>query len=153
MVAVSTIPYTVSIDAPLDFDDVNQRAQVQHGVRIYDISWDNTNERVVVYYNTEQNEPCWVEIRRDDITSQNITLRDALTVFGCLREDTIPVLAFSHDHIWTIETYLDTAISVEFLMQMDIRPASDYIPSNLDDPSPTSLENESIEDDSDDPQG
>ncbi len=146
MVAVSNVPYAVSIESITEFEDIHQRAQVQHGYRIYDISWDSANQRVVAHYN-EQGETQWFEIRHT--VPQDITLLDVLAAFGCVSDDTMPVLAFPELQSFTIENYLVTPISAEFLIQMDVVPASDNLP--LDDPSPTSSDNESIEEDSDDP--
>jgi hypothetical protein len=155
MVVVSNDPYTVDIDSPVDFEDIHQRAQVQHGTRVYDINWDSANERVVAYYNL-QGEALWFEIRRNDTAPQDITLLDALTALGCVSDDTVPVLGFPLDQGFEIGHYLITPISGEFLMQMDvvpvsdnILPASDNIPHAPDDPSPTSSENESMDEDED----
>lgn len=161
MVAASNDPYTVAIESITEFEDVHQRAQVQHGTRVYDISWDSANERVVAYY-TEQNQPWWFEIRCDGAAPQDITLGDVLMAFGCVSEDTVPVLGFPLDHGFTIGNYLVTPISAEFLMQMDVLSADEYdqlpladqdIPiEDDDDPTPTSSDNDSIEeDDSDNP--
>ncbi len=164
MVVVSNDPYTVAIEGITEFEDVHQRAQVQHGTRVYDISWDSANQRVVAYYNL-QGEALWFEIRRDDTTPQDITLLDVLTAFGCVSDDTVPILAFPELYSFAMENYLVTPISAEFLIQMDvvpasdnilpasdnILPASDNIPHAPDDPSPTSSENESMDEDVDDP--
>lgn len=146
MVAVSNVPYAVSVEAITEFEDIHQRAQVQHGYRIYDISWDSANERVLVAY-TEQSVPLWFEIRHT--VPQDITLLDVLTAFGCVSDDTMPVLAFPELQSFTIENYLVTPISVNFLIQMDVVPASNNLP--LDDPSPTSSDNESMDEDDEDP--
>jgi hypothetical protein len=157
MVAVSNDPYTVAIEGITEFEDVHQRAQVQHGTRVYDINWDSANQRVVAYYNI-QGEPLWFEIRRNDTAPQDITLLDVLTAFGCVSDDTVPILAFPELYSFTIGNYLVTPISTEFLMQMDVVPVSDNIlsapddiPHVPDDPSPTSSENESMDEDVDDP--
>lgn len=154
MVAVSNDPYTVAIDDPVDFENIEQRAQVQHGTLVYDISWDSANERVVAYY-TEQDEPLWFEIRYNDVAPQHITLLDALTALGCVSEDTVPVLSFPLDQGFEIGNYLITPISAEFLVQMSVEPLGsqnedDNIPHVPDDPSPTSSENESMDEDEDD---
>ncbi len=126
MVAASNDPYTVSIENITEFEDVHQRAQVQHVTCVYDICWDSANERVVAYYNV-QGEPLWFEIRRNDTAPQDITLLDALTALGCVSEDTVPVLSFPLDQGFEIGHYLVTPISGEFLMQMDVVPVSDDI--------------------------
>jgi hypothetical protein len=151
MVAASNDPYTVSIENITEFDDVHQRAQVKHGNCVYDIDWDNANERVIASYNNGQDqETQWFEIRHDDKTSQDITLLDALSAFGCVSDDTMPVLFWPLDYGLTIENFLAMAVSEHFLMQMDILPLEDS--NGDDDPTPTSSENESIgDDDSDDP--
>lgn len=146
MVAVSNTPYTVAIENITEFENNHQRAQVQHGARVYDISWDSANERVVAYY-TEEDQPLWFEIRCDGTVTQDITLYNVLTAFGCASEDTVPVLSFPLDHGFAIENYLVTPISAEFLMQMSIEPVDNH---NEDDPSPTSSENETVEMDEDD---
>ena len=174
MPAVSINPYTVSIEPPSILPE--QRAQVTHGERIYDISWDTVNERVVVDY-AEQNQSMWVEIRCDDTEPVNITLGDVLIAFGCVSADTVPVLIFPLNTEYVIENYLVTPISTEFLMQMSVLDGANDddtlsstglgisvgdddtlsstglgISVGDDDPSPTSSDNESIEEDSDDPQ-
>jgi hypothetical protein len=158
MVAVSNDYYTVSIDAPLDFENIEQRVQARYGARVYDICWDNSNERVMAYY-TDQGEPLWFEIRHDTIDAYDITLCDVLTAFGCVSEDTVPILNSPLDSGFTILNYLVTSIAADFLAQITIisadddpTPTSSDNESIDDDPTPTSSDNESIEEDnSDDP--
>lgn len=145
MVAVTNTPYNVAIDAIVDFENIKQRAQVSHGSRVYDISWDSANERVVAYYIYE-GEPLWFEIRRDDTAPVSIDLGDVLVAFGCVSADTMPVLNFPLNQFFTIGDYLAAPISTEFLMQMSIEPVDNH---NENNPSPTSSENESVEMDED----
>ncbi len=141
MVAVTNTPYTVAIENITEFENIHQRAQVQHGARVYDISWDSANERVVAYY-TEEDQFLWFEIRHDDTVTQDITLYDVLTAFGCASEDTVPIIASLFTQFFTVGYYLAAPISTEFLVQMSIEPVDNH---NEDDPSPTSSENESVE--------
>lgn len=143
MVATQNIPYTVSIDPP-SIENIEQRAQVSHNNRIYDINWDSAAECVVTYY-TEEGEPLWFEIRCDDTVPQDITLACVLMAFGCISPHTIPILTFPLDMGYTIENYLVTPVSTDFLMQMSVIS----VPIE-EDPTPTSSDNESIEEDSDD---
>lgn len=164
--------YIVSIENITEFEDVTQRAQVTHGDRVYDISWDSANDRVVAYY-VEQDELQWFEIRCDGTFPYHIALVDVLTAFGCISEDTMPVLNFPLDQGYAVENYLVTAISADFLCQLSVLPVlnqpladqetpiedDDTLPSaglgisvgDDEDPTPTSSDNESIEEDSDDP--
>jgi hypothetical protein len=156
MVAVSNTPYIVSIDDPLDFENIEQRAQISHGTRVYDIMWDITNERVIAYYNDEEGTPVWNEIRFDGTATDNIRLTDVLLAFGYNSQDTVPILTWPLESEWLIENYLVTTISTNFLMQMSIQSLD--IPYD-DDPTQTSSDNESIgtdysiEVDEDDPSG
>ncbi len=136
MVAVSNIPYTVSIDE-IDTYYLEQRVQLQHGTRVYDICWDIAKKRVVTYYDTEQGETLWLEIRRDDTTPLHINLLNVLCALDCISEDTQPILTFSEYPCVTLENYLHTPISATFIIQIDVVPVSNNIQSALDDPSHT----------------
>jgi hypothetical protein len=139
MVEVSNTPYTVSIDAPVDFENIEQRAQISHGTRVYDIQWDSDNERVIAYYNDEQNQALWFEIRFNGTATNNIRLTDVLIAFGYVSYNTVPILMWPLESEWLIENYLVTEISKNFLMQMSIKSLD--IPFE-EDPSPTSSYNE-----------
>ena len=146
MVAVSNNPYTIVIDAPLEFENIEQRTQISHGTRVYDIQWDKINERVISYYNDEHGAHVWNAICFDGTAANNIRLTDVLIAFGLLSNNTVPVLMWPLESEWLIEDYLVTSISTEFLMQMSIQTLD--IPFE-EDPSPTSSDNALIEMDDD----
>ena len=150
MVLVTNTPYTVAIDEIVDFENIEQRAQVQHGTRVYDINWDSANERVVAYY-TEEDQPLWFEIRHDDTAPKDITLYDVLTAFGCASEDTVPIIVSPFTQFFAVGYYLAAPISTEFLVQMSIEPVEDdnLDPNGDDDPSASSSEFEPMEEDDD----
>lgn len=144
------IPYSVQIEDPTEFDGIRQRAQVSAGEVIYDISWDETNQRVICVGPQQ----VWYEIRHDTVESTEIELIDVLNAFNLCRDNTEYILNSPLHTENTIDNYLVTPICADFLMQMDIATVSDDDPSPTasdDDPSPTSSDNESIECDSDDP--
>ena len=142
---VQNTPYKVAIDALTSFEGITQRVQFTMGGKIYDIDWDSTNERVICYGDEQE----WWEIRFDNVPARDIILLDVLRALNCA---TFPVLAFPQDHEYTMDNYLVTPISVNFLIQMDVPDAVIEGATEAEDEDPSSSEDEpSSEEDCDNP--
>jgi hypothetical protein len=126
MVAQNT-PYKVTIDALTDFEGIEQRAQFTMGGKVYDIDWDSVNERVICYGTGDE----WWEIRYDNILARDIVLLDVLIA---LNYTAYPTLVFPLNTEYTIENYLVTPISTQFLIQMDL-PDAEIEEDEDEDPS------------------
>lgn len=146
MVAQNT-PYKVSIDTPTDLQYVNQRGQISVGNMVYDICWDTDNERILCV-NTNQN---WYEIFYNNVENNSISVFDVLTALGCVSDETFPVLTFPENEENIMEDYLNTPVSSEFLIQMNIVNRNAIVLED-DDPSSSSEDDDSTNNcDSDDP--
>lgn len=143
---VQNTPYKVAIDALTSFEGITQRVQFTMGGKIYDIDWDSTNERVICYGDEQE----WWEIRFDNVPARDIILLDVLRA---LNYTAFPVLAFPQDNEYTIDNYLVTPISTQFLIQMDIPDTEGAAATEDEDEDPSSSEEDpsSSEEDGDNP--
>jgi hypothetical protein len=142
------IPYKMVISTPTDLQYINQRAQVSVGDVVYDICWDTENERILC---VDANQS-WYEILYNNVKNNRITIFGALTALGCVSDETIPILTFPENEENDIEWYLNTPVSSEFLIQMDVVSRSAIVLEKDDDPSSSSDDNDNIDDsDSEDP--
>lgn len=141
-------PYKVAIDALTSFEGIKQRVQFTMDGNIYDIDWDRNNERVIVYESDEK----WWEICHTDVEPSSIRLIDVFLALNCVSDDTIPILNSHPNDDYTIDDYLVTPISTNFLIQMAVVYCQGGA-SAFEEEDPNSSEDECNESDgdSDDP--
>lgn len=131
-------PYRVTVEQP-DLDTINQRVQISVGDIVYEVMWDNATERVICLGENH----IWYEVRSNTVASNEIKLIDALQALNIYRENGT-ILTFSLHQENTLDDYLNTAVSMDFLAQMEIIEIEE-------EPTQTNSDIESIESDSDDP--
>ena len=131
-------PYSVAIERP-DLDTIDQRVQISVGDIVYEVMWDNATERVICLGENHT----WYEVRSNAVASNEIKLINALQALNIYGENRT-ILTFTLQQAKQMDDYLNTAVSMDFLAQMEIVEIEE-------EPMLTNSDIESIESDSDDP--